>query len=114
MNDMTEKRRHVYTQKQTVEGGLCSNAGGSPQRAAQTAQIAQLEETIADLHSQHQQVQSELAKKETADQEQLQQLSFATELATKAEAHVQELETVLEDHIKQLAIAQVSCPTWSK
>lgn len=82
-------------------------AGGSPQTAAQAAQIAQLEETIAELRIQHQQVQADLAKKETADQSQLQQLSSAIERVSKAEEHVQELEKVLEDQSKQLAVAQV-------
>lgn len=82
-------------------------AGGTPQRAAQAAQIAQLEEIIAELRNQHQQVQSEIAKKETADQTQLQQLASAMERVSKAEEHVQELEKVLEDQSKQLAVAQV-------
>lgn len=86
---------------------LLGNADGSPHRAAQAAQIAQLEETIAELRIQHQQVQADLAKKETADQSQLQQLSSAIERVSKAEEHVQELEKVLEDQSKQLAVAQV-------
>ena len=94
--------------------GLSSNAGGTLQKAAQAAQIAQLEETIADLRSQHQRMQSELVKKETADQNQLQQFTSAKEQASKAEVHVQELEKVLEDQSRQLAVAQVSCPTWNK
>ena len=89
------------------------NAGGAPQRAAQAAQIAQLEETIADLRCQHQQLQSELAKKEIADQTQLQQLTSAQEQVSKTGVHVQELEKILEDQSKQLAVAQV-CPAHSK
>ncbi|KAL3148911.1 hypothetical protein ABBQ32_001779 [Trebouxia sp. C0010 RCD-2024] len=90
-------------QATTTDG---ASIGGSPQTAAQAAQIAQLEETIAELRIQHQQVQADLAKKETADQSQLQQLSSAIERVSKAEEHVQELEKVLEDQSKQLAVAQ--------
>lgn len=85
------------------------HAGGTPQRAAQAAQIAQLEETIADLRSQHQQLQNELAKKEITDQTQLQQLTSALEQVSRTGVHVQELEKILEDQSKQLAVAQVCC-----
>lgn len=83
-------------------------------RAAQAAQIAQLEEALADLRVQHQQVQSELAKKESADQSQLQQLTSAKQQASKAEQDVQELEKVLEDQSKQLAAAQVCDAVFSE
>lgn len=57
---------------------------------------------------------SELVKKETADQDQLQQLTSAKAEASKAEMRLQELEKFAQDQSKQLAVEQVSYPFWSE
>ena len=86
---------------------LCGNSDGTPQRAAQAAHIAQLEETIVGLQAQHQQVQGQLAEKARLDQSGMQALTSAKEQGAKAEEHIKELQKVLEDQNKELVVLQV-------
>ena len=109
---------HVFI---ALLGGICCpwtkipewtshcTAAACPQRSAQAAQIAQLEDTIADLHTQQQQLQSELAQKAALDDSSLQQLTAAKEEASKAEQNIKELQRVLETQGRELSILQVRC-----
>ncbi len=80
---------------------------GTPERAAQAAHVAQLEETIADLRSQYEAGQQELASRESAAQNSLSQLTAAKQQAAEAAGFLKNLQKVYEDQSKELALLQV-------
>jgi len=80
---------------------------GTPERAAQAAHVAQLEETIAHLRSQYEAGQQELASRESAAQNSLSQLTAAKQQAAEAAGFLKNLQKVYEDQSKELALLQV-------
>ncbi len=86
-----------------------SYADATPQRDAQAAHLAQLEDTIADMRTQYEQAQNELASKDSAARIGLAELTSAKQQAAQAEAHLQELQRVYENQSKELALLQVPC-----
>ena len=82
-------------------------ADGTPQRNAQAAHLAQLEQTITDLRAQYQQAQSELASTDTAGHSSLAQLEASKKQAAEAEQHVQQVQRLYEQQSKELALLQV-------
>lgn len=84
-------------------------ADATPQRAAQAAHIAQLEGSLADLQSEHQQLQAEIAGKEAAKQSSEQKLAQAAAEAAQAGRRAQDAEQLLETQNKELAMLHVSC-----
>ncbi|KAA6425687.1 MAG: hypothetical protein FRX49_04584 [Trebouxia sp. A1-2] len=81
-------------------------ADGTPQRAARAAHVAQLEDTMADLRSQYEAGQQELASREIAAQNSLSQLTAAKQQAAEATGLLKTLQKVYEDQSKELALLQ--------
>ncbi len=66
-----------------------------------------MEETIADMRSQYEAGQQELASRETAAQNSLSQLTAAKQQAAEAAGFLKNLQKVYEDQSKELALLQV-------
>lgn len=82
------------------------SAGATPQRAAQAAHIAQLEESLANLQTQHEQLQAEMASQGAAKQASEQKVAQAMSEAAQAGQRAQEAELMLENQSKELAFLQ--------
>lgn len=82
------------------------SAGATPQRAAQAAHIAQLEESLANLQTQHEQLQAEMASQGAAKQASEQKVAQAMSEAAQAGRRAQEAELMLENQSKELAFLQ--------
>ena len=85
------------------------SAGSTPQRAAQAAHIAQLEESLASLQFQQQQLQAEAASHEAAQQDSQQKVARVVAEAAQANKRAQEAEQLLESQSKELSFLQVIC-----
>ncbi len=90
-----------------INNSLLHRTDSTPQRAAQAAHVAQLEETIADLRSQYEAGQQELASRENAAQNSLSQLTATKQQAAETAGLLQNLQKVYEDQSKELALLQV-------
>lgn len=90
-----------------INNSLLHRTDSTPQRAAQAAHVAQLEETIADLRSQYEAGQQELASREIAAQNSLSQLTATKQQAAETAGLLQNLQKVYEDQSKELTLLQV-------
>ncbi len=90
-----------------INNSLLRCTDSTPQRAAQAAHVAQLEETIADLRSQYEAGQQELASREIAAQNSLSQLTATKQQAAETAGLLQNLQKVYEDQSKELTLLQV-------
>ena len=82
-------------------------AGATPLRAAQAAHIAQLEESLASVQTQHEQLQAEVASLGAAKQASEQKTAQAISEAAQAGRRAQDAELMLENQSKELAFLQV-------